>query len=218
MNASSIRTWTGRSSSTEPVNAWSNLARAAVAAAALTIFITPPASASVPAFDGPTIKNPRLAPNFALRDQDSQTVELSHLRGKAVLLTFLYTHCPDACPLTAVRLNGALAALGPERTHVRVLAVSVDPRRDTRQAVAGFISSHHLLQQFRYLTGPRTKLAAIWRLYGISSHPAGGDKTLDHTLYTLLIDPQGRGRVLYDSTATSTIIDHDLRLILANHP
>ncbi|TMM16484.1 MAG: SCO family protein [Actinobacteria bacterium] len=218
MNASSIRTWTGRSSSTEPVNAWPNLARAAVAAAALTIFIPAPANGAAPAFDGPTIKNPRLAPNFTLRDQDSQTIELSHLRGKAVLLTFLYTHCPDACPLTAVRLNGALAALGPERTHVRVLAVSVDPRRDTSQAVAGFISSHHLLQQFRYLTGPRTKLAAIWRLYGISSHPAGGDKTLDHTLYTLLIDPKGRGRVLYDSTATSTIIDHDLRLILASYP
>jgi hypothetical protein len=89
----------------------------------------------------PTIKNPRLAPNFALRDQDGQTVELSRLRGKAVLLTFLYTHCPDACPLTAVRLNRALAALGPERTRVRVLAVSVDPHGDTRQAVAGFISS-----------------------------------------------------------------------------
>ena len=200
------------------MNAWSNLTRAAVAAAALIIFIPGPANAATPAFDGPTIKNPRLAPNFALRDQDSQTIELSHLRGKAVLLTFLYTHCPDACPLTAVRLNGALAALGPERTRVRVLAVSVDPHGDTQQAVAAFISSHHLLQQFRYLTGPRTKLATIWRLYGIASHPAGGDKALDHTLYTLLIDPKGRGRVVYDSTATSSIIGHDLRLVLGLHP
>jgi protein SCO1/2 len=200
------------------VNAWSNLTRAAVAAAALIIFIPGSANAATPAFDGPTIKNPRLAPNFVLRDQDSQTIELSHLRGKAVLLTFLYTHCPDACPLTAVRLNGALAALGPERTRVRVLAVSVDPHGDTRQAVAAFISSHHLLQQFRYLVGPRTKLATIWRLYGIDSHPAGGDKALDHTLYTLLIDPKGRGRVVYDSTATSSIIDHDLRLVLGLHP
>jgi len=200
------------------VNAWSNLTRAAVAAAALIIFIPGSANAATPAFDGPTIKNPRLAPNFALRDQDSQTIELSHLRGRAVLLTFLYTHCPDACPLTAVRLNGALAALGPERTHVRVLAVSVDPHGDTRQAVAAVISSHHLLQQFRYLVGPRTKLATIWRLYGIDSHPAGGDKALDHTLYTLLIDPEGRGRVVYDSTATSSIIDHDLRLVLGLHP
>ncbi len=188
-----------------------------VAAAALTIFIPSAANAATPAFDGPTIKNPRLAPNFALRDQDGQTIELSHLRGKAVLLTFLYTHCPDACPLTAVRLNEALAALGPERTRVRVLAVSVDPHGDTRQAVARFISSHHLLQQFRYLTGPGPTLAATWREYGISTHPAVGVKALDHTLYTLLIDPKGRGRVLYDSTATSTVIDHDLRLILVNH-
>jgi protein SCO1 len=200
------------------VRVLSNLTRATVAAAALTTFIPSAANAAAPAFDGPTIKNPRLAPNFALRDQDGQTIELSHLRGKAVLLTFLYTHCPDACPLTAVRLNGALAALGRERTRVRVLAVSVDPYGDTRQAVAGFISSHHLLQQFRYLTGPRSAIAATWREYGISSHPAGGNKALDHTLYTLLIDPKGRGRVLYDSTATSAIIDHDLRLILANHP
>ena len=68
------------------------------------------------------------------------------------------------------------------------------------------------------LLRPRTKLAAIWRLYGIASHPAGGDKALDHTLYTLLIDPKGRGRVVYDSTATSSIIDHDLRLVLGLHP
>ena len=74
---------------------------------------------------------------------------------------------------------------------MRVLAVSVDPRRDTRQAIAGFIDSHRLLPQFRYLTGPRPTLAAVWRQYGISSHPAGGDKALDHTLYTLLLDPNG---------------------------
>src|SRR5438477_10374018 len=97
MNASSIRTWTGRSSSTEPVNAWPNLARAAAATAALTIFIPAPANGAAPAFDGPTIKNPRLAPNFTLRDLDSLTIEHSHLRGKSVIFPFQFTSCHFEC-------------------------------------------------------------------------------------------------------------------------
>ena len=186
--------------------------RAAAAAAALTLSITAAATAAPPTFDGPTIKNPQLAPDFVLRDQSGNIVRLSRLRGTPVLLTFLYTHCPDACPLTAARLNGALEEIGVDRSRVHVLAVSVDPRRDTHQAIAAFVRSHHLLPEFRYLTGTVTTLATVWREYGITTQPSGG--ALDHTLYTLLIDSQGRGRVLYDSTAISSEIAHDLRIIL----
>jgi len=142
-------------------------------------------------------------------------VELYRLHGKVVLLTFLYTHCPDACPLTAERLNAALHALGPERRQAAVVVVSVDPRGDTPRAVRAFIAAHRLLPQFHYLTGPRSVLAPIWRAYGVSSYAQAGDR-VDHTLYTLLLDRRGLSRVLYDSTAaTAAFISHDVRILLS---
>jgi protein SCO1/2 len=121
-------------------------------------------------------------------------VSLANERGHVVLLTFLYTHCPDVCPLTAARLNATLAALGSQRTRVRVLAISVDPAGDTHVAVQRFVREHRLLPQFRYLTGPPT------------------------TLKTLCTRSAFRGRVLYDATATTTTIIHDTQLLLATHP
>jgi protein SCO1/2 len=171
------------------------------------------AAAQEPSFDGPTIANPHRPPNFALRDQQRHLVELSKLRGKVVLLTFLYTHCPDACPLTAERLNGALQSIGRARSQVRVVAVSVDPAGDTRHSVARFTRTHRLMPQFRYLTGSRPALASVWQAYGVKSVAQAGDG-VDHTLYTLLIDRSGRGRVVYDSAARTSSIVHDVRLLL----
>ena len=187
------------------------LTRAAVVAAALAL--SGAASAAPPVFEGPTIKNPHAPADFALRDQRGSLVRLSALRGRVVLLTFLYTHCPDYCPLTAERLNGALQSLGAARTQVRVVAVSVDPAGDTPHSVASFIRRHGLLPQFVYLTGARAALSRIWHLYGVQSRQHAGDQ-VDHTLYTLLLDRRGRGRVLYDSSATSSSIVHDVRLLL----
>lgn len=192
----------------------SRCTRAAVVAAALALSAGAAAAAAPPVFDGPTIKDPRPAPDLALRDQQGRLVTLSGQRGRVVLLTFLYTHCPDACPLTAEHLSDAVQELGAERTRVRILAVSVDPVGDTRRSVARFVASHRLPAEFHYLTGSRAALAPVWREYGVqSARVAGG--AVDHTLYTLLLDQAGRGRVLYDSTARPAAIRHDVRLLLA---
>ena len=131
-----------------------------------------------------------------------------------MLLTFLYTHCPDACPLTANRLNATLRSLGAARSKVDVLAVSVDPTGDTPSSVRAFITQHRLLSEFHYLTAPRAVLAPIWAAYGVQSYAHAGDR-VDHTLYTLLIDKHGYGRVLYDSNSPAAYIVHDTRLLLA---
>ena len=189
--------------------------RAAVATAALALSVGPPAlAAATPGFDGPTIKNPAVPPAFALRDQNGRLVQLEHQRGNVVLITFLYTHCPDVCPLTAEHLNQALRSLMTQRANVRVLAVSVDPKGDTPGAVRQFVRVHRLLPQFHYLTGSATTLRAIWAEYGVKSLAEAGSDRIDHTLYTLLLDRSLRGRVLYDATATATAITHDVRLLL----
>ena len=110
-------------------------------------------ASGTPPFKGAILTHPAAPPDIALRDQHGQMVRLSALRGKAVLLTFLYTHCPDVCPLTALNLNSALGLIGSQAKNVAVLAVSVDPQGDTPAAVRGFIRSHHLRAQFHYLTG-----------------------------------------------------------------
>jgi len=166
-----------------------------------------------PPLVGPTLKKPAAPPDFALRDQYGQVVRLSGLHGKVVLLTFLYTHCPDVCPLTAIHLNTALTRLGRVRKDVRVLAVSVDPKGDTRASVDAFIRSHRLRTQFHYLTGTEKALRPVWRAYRVQAVPQG-EGGVDHTLYTLLIDPAGKARVLFDVQARPAAIAHDVRVVL----
>jgi protein SCO1/2 len=168
---------------------------------------------SQPKFVGPTIEHPSIAPDFTLRDQRGRVVRLARQRGKVVMITFLYTHCPDACPLAATHINDALGSLGPRRDDVVVLAVSVDPKGDTPSAVGRFVRLHRLRPQFHYLTGSARALGRVWRLYNVSSVRRGGPD-VDHTLYILVLDRSGKTRVLFDSLARPTAMAHDVRLLL----
>ena len=172
-------------------------------------------AAAPPAFDGGRIENPSPLPGFTLHDQNGRAVSLGAERGKLVVLTFLYTHCKDVCPLTAQNLSAAVRLLGSRRDDVRVLAVSVDPRGDTPVAVRRFVRLHRLAPQFHYLIGSQAQLAPIWKAYSVTSvRRAKGD--IDHTLYTVLADGSGKARVLYDATATPADVAHDLRLLLTS--
>jgi protein SCO1/2 len=170
-------------------------------------------AAGSPPFVGPRITHPAVTPDFALRDQNGRLIRLSAQRGKVVVLTFLYTHCPDLCPLTAVHVQEAVDRLGSSRTRVSVLAVSVDPKGDTPAAVRRFVRSHVLGREFHYLTGPRKTLVPIWHNYDVKSVTVGGTDP-DHTLYVLLLDRTGKTRVLFDATAKPADMAHDLRLLL----
>jgi protein SCO1 len=184
-----------------------------LALAAATLLTAGASAAVSPAFDGGRIENPSQLPGFTLHDQSGRQVSLEGQRGKLVLLTFLYTHCKDVCPLTAQNLSAAVRLLGRKADDVRVLAVSVDPRGDTSKSVRHFVRSHRLVPEFHYLIGSKAELEPIWRIYGVTPVNRGkGD--LDHTLYTVLADGSGKARVLYDATATPAHVAHDLRLLL----
>jgi len=184
-----------------------------VALTAAVLLAAGASAAAPPAFNGGRIENPSQLPGFTLDDQSGRKLSLEGQRGKLVLLTFLYTHCKDVCPLTAQNLSAAVRLLGRKANDVRVLAVSVDPRGDTPKSVRHFIRSHRLVPEFHYLIGSQAQLEPIWRVYGVTPVKRGkGD--LDHTLYTVLADGSGKARVLYDATATPTDVAHDLRLLL----
>jgi len=171
-------------------------------------------TATGPALAGSPVTPDSPASNFTLTDQDGRSVSLSDERGKLVLITFLYTHCPDVCPLIAQNLNTALRSLGPDRDRVRVLAVSVDPRNDTPAAVRKFVTEHRLVPQFRYLTGTAAELGPVWQAYNVLVQPGGGLEQLAHGSFTILVDPKGEPVAYYDPQATAADYTHDLRLEL----
>ena len=151
-----------------------------------------------------------IAPSFTLHDQHGQLVTLSAQRGRYVILTFLYVHCPNVCPIIAGQLNEALREIGPGREDVRVLAVSVDPKGDTPSAVRHFIAVHRLLPEFLYLTGTTAELEPVWHDYHIASSQTKGGVVVGHTAISILLDTRGKPRAIFDSHVTAAEVVHDL--------
>jgi len=165
-------------------------------------------------FAGGELTPPKTAPPVALHDANGTPVTLAAQRGRYVLVTFIYTHCPDVCPLITKNLNAALRVIGPSaRKQVRVLAVSVDPVGDTPKAVKAYAREKHLFPQFQYLIGTRAELRRVWKAWHVLAVETKPD-LVDHVAYTALIDTNGKERVLYDSSVHATQVVHDLRALM----
>ena len=165
-------------------------------------------------FAGGELTPPKIAPPIALHAANGTPVTLAAQRGRYVLVTFIYTHCPDVCPLITKNLNAALRVIGPSaRKQVRVLAVSVDPAGDTPEAVKAYAREKHLFPQFRYLIGTRPELRRVWKAWHVLAVETKPD-LVDHVAYTALIDTEGKERVLYTSSVHATQVVHDLRALM----
>jgi protein SCO1/2 len=178
-----------------------------VAGIALALLV--PRSAGHPAeLAGAEIQGSPSAPDFRLRDATGRPVDLRSLRGDVVLVTFLYVHCRDVCPLIASTLDEAVRTLG---FHAHAIAISVDPRGDTPRAVRAFMRARGLGLRFRYALGSRAQLAPVWHSYYVEAQPARGEVL--HSGMTVLVDGKGRERVRYDASATAPQIVHDVRAL-----
>lgn len=154
------------------------------------------------------------APDFHLTDQSGKTVTLSQFRGEPVVLTFLYSHCPDVCPLIAEKLHTTQVQLGKNAAHVVMLAVSVDPKGDTRSAVQTFSTEHKLTSNWHYLIGTQSELAPVWNSYSVYAQPSTSTSSM-HTSAVYVIDKMGRERVLFGDDFTPTQLQDDLQVLLA---
>jgi protein SCO1/2 len=162
-------------------------------------------------FAGGELTPPRVAPPLSLRDASGRRFTMSGQRGRYVLVTFIYTNCPDVCPLIASNLNTVVRTLGP-KGNVEVLAVSVDPKGDTPAAVRAYEKLKHLEPAFHYLIGTRAELRPVWAAWHVLAVDRKPD-LVDHVAYTALIDPAGKQRVLYDSQVNAQQVLHDLRVL-----
>jgi protein SCO1/2 len=147
------------------------------------------------------------APDFALRDQDGRLVTTASLRGGPAVVTFLYTHCKDTCPITAQQVRGALDDL---RRPVPAIAISVDPPNDTRASARRFLDRAGIGDRMRFLLGSRAELAPVWR--GFAIRPQRQHE--EHQARLVLLDARGMQRIGFPiSQATPERIVHDLRAL-----
>lgn len=135
-----------------------------------------------------------LAPDFALTDQDGRAVSLASLRGKTLLLDFVYTHCPGPCPILTGRHAQVQRALSPAlRAGVHFVSITVDPERDTPEALKAYALARGAdLADWSFLTGPPDAVRDVLKRYGVFAQPSALPGQVDHIVVTLLIDREGR--------------------------
>src|SRR5947207_2165006 len=117
-----------------------------------------------------SVATPQLpSPPLRLDNSLGQPVNINNYRGKAVLVTFIYDHCPDVCPLIVSHLHTAQAELGTQARKLQIIAVSVDPRGDTPTTVKRFLAEHRMTGRMQYLIGSRPRLERTWRAWHIKA-------------------------------------------------
>jgi protein SCO1 len=161
----------------------------------------------------------QLGGNFVLTDHDSRRFELSSLRGKAVLIFFGYTSCPDACPTTLSKLATVYKKLGEDAKRVKTLYISVDPERDTPAVLKADLSNFEL--DALGLTGSKAELDRVVALYGATYEivplPESESKyAVAHSTTLYALDQEGRTRLTFPYEATVNEIVNGLRAILAS--
>jgi protein SCO1/2 len=135
-------------------------------------------------------------------------------RGKWLLVFFGYTHCPDVCPTTLSEIADTLAKLGPLADRLQPIFITLDPKRDTQQVLAGYTAAFD--PRILGLTGTPDKIAAAAKAYGVSfaEREVGDDYFLDHSATIYVIRPDGTRAASFLSTADSAAMVKSLRVSL----
>lgn len=153
---------------------------------------------------------------FDLTDDTGKAVTGRDYLGKVTLLYFGYTRCPDVCPTTLATLARAFQELGPQADGVRMLFVSVDPKRDTPAVLRQYVSAFG--PEFVGLTGSGAQLDALTKRYRVAyrlGKPGpDGDYVVYHSSAIFVFDKQGRVRLLANYTDEPAVIAADLRRLL----
>ena len=149
---------------------------------------------------------------FRLIDQDGQPFSNEDLKGKTFLVFFGFTHCPDVCPTTLFDMSEIMRNLGAEADRTAALFISVDPERDTAEAMKDYMSSFD--PHVRGLTGNAEALAAVAKAYRVYYKKVpldGGDYTMDHTAIVYLMDKEGRFVSPFNMKRSAEVAAADLR-------
>jgi protein SCO1/2 len=165
-------------------------------------------------YSGGEATPPKAAPALKLDNSLGEAVDLSQFKGKAVLVTFIYTHCPDICPLIVSHLKTAQAELGAKADDLQIVAVSTDPQGDNRRTVAAFLADHGMAGRMQYLIGSRAELGKVWTDWNIVAKPdKAGRDLVEHSALVYGIAADGKITSLYPANFSPAQIVHDVPLL-----
>lgn len=153
--------------------------------------------------------------DFRLSDHNGKTRTLADFRGKAVVLFFGYTHCPDVCTTTLADLAQVMELLGKDAERVQVLFITVDPERDKPEILAKYAEIHHPSFLGLYGDAQATAQAAKSFYVGYQKQPTTSGYNMDHSVGEFLIDPQGKVRLRAPYAQRTDWLVEDIRLLLA---
>jgi protein SCO1/2 len=168
-------------------------------------------------YRGGVVSPVKAAPPISLDNYFGQHITLNQYREKVVLVTFLYTHCPDVCPLIASSLKTTEAKLGPAANKVQAIAVSVDPRGDTRKSVADFLKARGMTGKMQYLLGSAGQLGRVWSAWNVGSQrDASNPELVAHSALVYGITASGKLKTIYSANFNPDEIVHDVPLLAAS--
>ena len=153
---------------------------------------------------------------FTLSDHNGKMRSLADFKGKATVIFFGYTSCPDICPTMLSRLAEVMKVLGQEAEKVQVLFVSLDPERDSAERLKEFVPWFY--PSFLGLRGDAAQIKAVSEEFRVfSSRREVGSQlgyVLDHSAGAYVFDPAGRLRLYIRDGASVEDIADDIRLLL----
>ena len=156
-----------------------------------------------------------LIDNFILTDQNGARVEFGKLRGKPVVINFMYTSCPDVCPLLTASLKIVREHMKPaEARDIRFLSITTDPEVDTPEVLKAYSGRHKAdASNWSWLTGEARELAPVWQGFGVSVERLARG-LIEHTTLTVVADANGHMRFAYFGSAPDPdVLLKDLRAL-----
>lgn len=179
---------------------------------------TPAAPAAAAAhFENVDVTGADYARDFALTDHNGKPRTLADFKGKAVMIFFGYTQCPDVCPTTMAELAAVMRELGPLADQVQVLFVTIDPERDTPELLSQYVPTFD--KRFLGLYGDAAATAKVAKefkvYYAKVEGKTPGSYTMDHTAGTYVFDRNGKLRLFIRNGQNRAATAHDLKLLLS---
>jgi protein SCO1/2 len=169
-----------------------------------------------PKFRSTDVTGSSFGRELALTDHTGKPRTLADFRGKAIVVFFGYTQCPDVCPTTLAALADAMRGLGADADRVQVLFVTVDPERDTEELLSRYVPAFD--PRFLGLRGDAEATARVAKEFKIvyQKQPGRtpGSYTVDHSAGTFIFDAQGRLRLYVGHSQGPEVFAHDLRELL----
>jgi len=173
-------------------------------------------SPEAPKFMASDVTGTSFGRDFRLTDATGKVRTLADYRGKAVVLFFGYTQCPDVCPTTLAELAEAMKRLGPDADRVQVLFVTVDPERDTPELLSKYVPAFD--PRFIGLYGDADATARTAKefkvIYQKQPGQSPGTYTVDHSAGTFIFDPKGKLRVYVGYGQGPDVFAHDIKELL----